>query len=350
MEPITEEVSSEIDNRIFYSYCNTEMVSKMYTFVWNITEFFNIYKLVSNLKLNTEEERLPFNIFLQVDNRNKKVIFYVKATSIIKTILCHVQLQSGLSTEKYLNLPCVNDGENYNFEIDFVFLMAGGLEFALCDSIRVIFKLNCIETILHNTINTMTLHYNDKIQKQDLSTDYTPTMTVTLKIQNTEFQVNKGLLCVKSEYFKTWFDNNKTTIIDLDDISLEIAPMLANFINNTNTSLFQQEIETCNLLKLLKIAIKYNIRDLQIICEQFIKENIFFKEDISDGDILLEVLFFARINDMKDLLNFTIDFIALNINYINNSFFFNIEQNYPILFALLKEAKIHTYEAHSEFK
>ncbi|XP_032677166.1 uncharacterized protein LOC116846877 isoform X2 [Odontomachus brunneus] len=317
MEPITEEISSlNVDNRIYYTYCNTKVVSKMYTFVWCITEFFNIYKLVSHVKLNTEEERLPFNICLQVDNKKEKVTFYVKSTPAIKTMLCQAQLQSGL-------------------------------EFTLYGNVRVIFKLHCIETILHNTIDTVALNFNDRIEIKDLRPGIST--IITLKIQNTEFEVSKELLCAKSEYFKTWFDVNETTVVDIDDVSLEIAPMLKNFINNEDLSMFLQDVDICHLLALFKAAIIYSMRDLQILCIRCIKENIFIREDILEGNILLDVLLFADFYDIKDLLKFTIDFIALNSNYINNSFHLNIEQNYPTLFALLKGAKINTCEAHSVF-
>ncbi|XP_032677157.1 uncharacterized protein LOC116846877 isoform X1 [Odontomachus brunneus] len=348
MEPITEEISSlNVDNRIYYTYCNTKVVSKMYTFVWCITEFFNIYKLVSHVKLNTEEERLPFNICLQVDNKKEKVTFYVKSTPAIKTMLCQAQLQSGLSTDKYYVLPCVRDGEIYSFEIDYIFMTTAGLEFTLYGNVRVIFKLHCIETILHNTIDTVALNFNDRIEIKDLRPGIST--IITLKIQNTEFEVSKELLCAKSEYFKTWFDVNETTVVDIDDVSLEIAPMLKNFINNEDLSMFLQDVDICHLLALFKAAIIYSMRDLQILCIRCIKENIFIREDILEGNILLDVLLFADFYDIKDLLKFTIDFIALNSNYINNSFHLNIEQNYPTLFALLKGAKINTCEAHSVF-
>lgn len=342
---MTEEMSLEDRNKTYYTYCNTETVSKNYTFVWHINDLCNMMKFISNLKLNTDEEQLPFNIFLKADD--VKLIFYVKATPEIKAILCDVRLQSGVSKNKFHNLPCLYDGEKYCFEIDISFLVGQGLEFIFCDSLRIIFNLRCIKSISHYTINTKALHYNNKMDIKDLP-DSTCFITATLNAQNANFRVSKKMLCAKSEYFRNWFSTNKNTTIDMKNLSADVVLMFTDFIDHNDISRIKN-VDIYDVLVLLKMSSTYNIKDLQTICERRVKHSILMERSTLDEEILLDILVFAHRYRIKDLLKLIIDYVVLNMDYIDNTFYLNMLKKFPSIFTLLNEATISTHEAQGVF-
>ncbi|XP_011136104.1 uncharacterized protein LOC105181188 [Harpegnathos saltator] len=358
MEMLQERMSTESENDneniySYYTYCRTEVTSRTFTSVWNLRDFWTIYETMTVLQLNTDDEQLPFNIFMKVDRKDEKFTFYIKHSSPDKRLTYNVMLQSVVS-DRYHTIPSRYDDDQLSYEVTKSLLTEELKGFVTRDTLRVVVKVYTVECIVHNTIYTTVLH-NYTIQNYKTDIKNLPLCNsstfVAFRVDDREILVNTELLSARSNYFRDLFKNNRpeNITIDVDDVSLEVVITFQTFIQYGNTS-FLKYSDIHRLFSLFIMAKRYGVSDLGIICEQYIKELLLQKENIFRCDVSLDVLFFAYENDVKDLLQFAVNFIALNINdHINTKKFIDIIQKYPTLLSLLNEAKINTRKAYYQF-
>lgn len=346
MELESEKVSSE--NKEKYSvltYCRSQLVRKTFTYIYNLREFSTIYKATSILTLNRAHEKLPFDITMKINKREDKVNFSVKSyTYGFKRSICEVSLQSGVTKNKFEILTMLPDGES--FEVTKAFLLTNG-EYVFSDILKIIFKFVCIECVLYSTIHTTALQHDDKKYTGFASGD---TSTAIFKVNNQKYLVNKDLLCAKSKYFRTWYENNKQKdlMLCLPAIPQNVILIFINFLQHNDT--FDLEnIDIQQIFALFTIADKFDVTDLKTICEQSLKEYILLKADIIGQYHALEILRFAYNNCLQDLLKFAVDFVALNItSYSQVRYFSIITEQYPELRTLIQKAKISVRRAYAD--
>ncbi|EFN86698.1 hypothetical protein EAI_12254 [Harpegnathos saltator] len=321
------------ENSSLHIYCRTNLVTKTYVYVWAIDEIWSMYEIISYLKFDPMDGRLPFEIHLECDRSEEKLIFYVEASSSIQKFLCHVYLQSYLSEEDTYILPHYYDVDKVKCEIKKSFLKNVRTEFVHRNILKVIFKFECIERILHNTRHIEML--NNHSDLKDLLPSESNAL-IEFKVGNKKYFVNKEILCAKSQYFKLILRNDNTSIT-LDEKSTSGMLTFIAFIESGDTS----DIKTANiymLFELIEMAQKYDIEGLQDICEEYLQKYLLLKTPALDTKKACDILIHALNYGSTDLLTFVTDLIRLNIDeYAESSYFRSIKRKYPRVNNLLKQ-------------
>lgn len=332
----------------YYTYCCTDVKLKNFTYIWNLVDFWTAYEFIQERFVIHEANRgNPFDISMETNRKEEKVIFHVKNTEpLLKGFRCHVSLPSNVTENKRHTLSCTSHDGELIFEVKWSFLVDEAEEFVLYDRLRVVFKIVCIEYILSSYIGTEVSHHNESMDTNDTELSE-PFNLVVFQGSGWELCINKQLLCAKSEYFGTKsLDKNadENVIILTPDVPLRAVQLFSDFIHRNATSALMY-VEINMVFALFNLASKYRVKDLQVICEQRLKEHLLLKplKNKLEGYDSLEILRFAYDNEAKDLLKFTVDFVALHVNdYIGTELFSDLMQNYPELLALLKVAKSNT--------
>ncbi|XP_029677375.1 speckle-type POZ protein B-like [Formica exsecta] len=159
---------------------------------------------------------------------------------------------------------------------------------------------------------------------------------VTFVINKECLQVNKDLLCSHSEVFKAMFQcglkesaNNK---IEITDTSYNILKQLLSFLQNGYIS---QNIKTnaVVLCELFITAEKYDIKNLKLVCEQYLIMNTTINNVIKHLEI-------AYLNGGQILKNYAIKFINLHFKELEDILEFEtLMQKYPKLLTEIKDVK-----------
>ncbi|XP_032677133.1 uncharacterized protein LOC116846864 [Odontomachus brunneus] len=344
----SEKVSSDNkkDKYSVVSYCRSDLVRKTFVHICNLDEFWTIYKTTNILTLNKANERVPFDIVMNINKIDDKVHFCIKNRSLeLEKALCNVSLQSSVSKNKFKVLPMLSDGKT--FEVQKSFLLTTGQEYVFFGILKVIFKFYCAECILYNTIHTTISHYDDK-KYMDFATDNTS--TIILKTNKNEYLINNDLLCAKSKKFESLFEDKdqKHTIISLPSMSEDVILMFINFLQ-CNSTFISENVELKKLFALFTLADRFEVTDLKTICEQYIKEYILLRADTLGEYNALDILRFAYDNSLQDLIKLATDFIALNINhYLHCKHFLDLTKEHPELYTHLKEVELNVRKAYFE--
>lgn len=159
---------------------------------------------------------------------------------------------------------------------------------------------------------------------------------VTFVINKECLQVNKDLLCSHSEVFKAMFQcglkesaNNK---VEITDTSYNILKELLSFLQNGYIS---QNIKTnaVALCELFITAEKYDVKDLKLVCEQYLIINTTIKN-------VIEYLKIAYLNGGEILKNYAIKLINLHFKEVADTpEFETLVQKYPKLLIEIKDVK-----------
>ncbi|CAI5440293.1 unnamed protein product [Caenorhabditis angaria] len=92
-----------------------------------------------------------------------------------------------------------------------------------------------------------------------------------LKVKDTEFYTNKGILCMKSEYFYDLFikQNYNENVVEIKDVELDdFRFFLASFYP------FFESIQKKNYSKLIELADKYKVSTLHKNCENYLLKDV----------------------------------------------------------------------------
>lgn len=356
MEVSTEKKTAENENEIYslYTYCRTEVLSKTLTSVWNLHGFWTIYDSINILKLNADGDNLPYEIILQIDRKDEKFTFHIKCSTELKHCTYNILLQS-VTSNNFYSIPSCYNSEVISYEVNRSLFMEQLKGFVSRNILRVVVKVCYIECIVHNTMRTTTLRdytvHNYKTDIKDLPI-CDPSTFVTFKVNEKKILINIEALCARSSYFRELFNGNmqENRIICVDHVPLDVVIYFQTFIQQGNTS-FLKYADVYKLFSLFTLAKTYVVKDLQTICEQYLKELLLQKENVYQCDMSLDVLLFAYENEVRDLLEFTVSFIAVNINdHVNTKKFSEIIHRCPVLLTLLKQAQINTSKAHYTFE
>lgn len=322
--------------------CVTHPEFKIYHYSWAINRFLDICALTSVLKL-VPTSTFPFEIYMKSNAATAKVIFYVKGLSEIKQFTCQIILQS-VQNDSLYSIPSCYDGEKLYHELSIAFLQKEGLIYVSDGTLRLYFMIYYMEQILHNIMHTKIKIENDVIDIGQLPS-YDSYALIILKVEGKELFVNKDLLCAKSEYFKFLYSSDQkedNRIQVIYNVQFEIVKMFISYIQTGNTYSIKKDLGTIS--SLFEMAKMYQVKDLETICEQFIKFYV-------TVDNCWQLLHFAHKHSATELLQFTIDYIVLNIKEISSKPEFVIESlRRPALISLLKKSNVITQEAIFDFQ
>ncbi|XP_014487397.1 PREDICTED: uncharacterized protein LOC106751122 [Dinoponera quadriceps] len=293
---IIEEMSPKdtVYKYIVSTFCNTEPLLKMYHYRWVINKFWLTYDLTTSINAGTSE--VPFSLHMIKNPTEGK-------------------------EDKYLS-----DG-----------------------ALRVYFKFSYMQQFVHKVIQTNIIHEGEELPlyNKDFANRNDSHATVVFKADEFTFRVSKDLLCAKSGHFKALNTSILLEEIAVDeDEMLDVVEKFIVFIeSDVVPNIESTSLDTLRALFLM--AKKYDVKDLLIICEEYLKKfvsNCLLHKN--PERILLEILLFAEEHDAKELLKFTASYITLNIKKImENEAFSCIIQLHPKLLTRIKETEFSIQNA-----
>ncbi|CAI5440094.1 unnamed protein product [Caenorhabditis angaria] len=118
--------------------------------------------------------------------------------------------------------------------------------------------------------NSITIDIDVDIKVYDFSQKIPNFTDLTIIVAETEFPINKGVLCSKSKFFYNLFitENFEQNIYKIDDISLNDFRMFIAFFYPVFDC-----VETSNYSKMIELARKYEVGDIHQKCENFLISN-----------------------------------------------------------------------------
>ena len=119
-----------------------------------------------------------------------------------------------------------------------------------------------------------------------------------------EFKVHKAILTSRSEYFKSMFDHDN--VLESKQNLIEITDFKSNVVHEMLCYLYANEVhlDDC-VVELLALSDKYNMKELQIKCENRLARDL-------KSDNALDVLHIAEMYNAKYLATKTRKFILKN--------------------------------------
>lgn len=313
-------------------HCRTKLVIKTFSYIWNIDDFWEVYKYTTEVYstkvefyfifcMSIEKNNLKFYILIDENTTkdfsgsysiflktNKEDIMYAsKSTHMLynKEILCEVPTSD---IQKYLS--------DETFTIRFEFHVFHDL-------------------ITYDISHTHcpTKYTNNNFVSDDLF--------VTFVIKQNSLQISKKLLCLNSKVFAGILYGPKKEVdneIEITDMSYDTVKELLFFIENGYLS---ETIKTdaVALQKLYTAADKYEIKNLKPVCEKYLIMTTTVKN-------IIEHLEITRLDNSSLLHKYAIQFAQMYLKEIeNNSDFKLLMKTYPNIFTRIQNNPINTRTA-----
>lgn len=345
------ESSSENSKKIsthLICHCHTTLNCNVFEYTWRIGNFWT-FKSLRNLNVVTcETGNQPFNIKAFFKRRNSKVYFYsvfsLEQKGLRVNYSTHIQTTKG--PQMILNKK--NIYLKHNSFINSINLKHISLNeitvYTPNNTLTVYFKFEVFE-ILHNTI-----HENIQQKHMSMFNIFVPNESdsqVRLVAEEKSILINKRLLCLKSNVFHALMNENDLMTnneLEITDITYDVLKRLVLYIETDNLVLDDLETNeddgaykvTSILYSLIKVAHKFDIKDLLLLCEQLLIQNT------SENNVV-EHLRVAHTNYANLLENYAIKFIKLyEYSIVKTEDFKTLIKTNPYLLRNIQRVELNT--------
>lgn len=333
--------SSIIEDTIHH--CQTQLKEEKFHYVWNIVDFWNIYKF--NMPLYSSKAKNNFRFSMSPIENNNKLNLYCwidndkddknppkkpvlsKAKDICYSFFIKTDEKEIMRvSSQHLHMEAKN---HYLLHTLLISQLSKPPYSSM--TLTIYFEFSTFIEIFDNNI-----YYSYKSLAPMINTDILlheekPDSFVTFVIHGKRLKANKYLLCSKSKVFEAMFNdlqestNNQIRIIDVEYDTLK---ELLFFLK---TGYLSQSLENkpydsmYNLQQLFIAAQKYAIQDLKLICEQHLITCTTVQNVVRHLEI-------AYLYKGEILAKYTKSFIKLYLKVImKNSEFISLMDKYPKL-------------------
>ncbi|KAM0729210.1 Speckle-type POZ protein [Formica fusca] len=315
----------------------TQLESSIFSYTWSISNFWEIREFISELYgdeiknyfrlyVSFKEDKLEF--YAMTNSKEKIRVSY----SVFSLNTTETKLMSKHATnffvDKYLELL---------YELSISDLKSNSEKYLSEGVFTICFKFCKFDNLINNSICYSYKPGISVTEMQSFVSNEKSDSLVTFVINNEHLQVSKALLCSKSEVFKAMFNydlteniNNKVEIID---IKYDILQQLLFFLQTGCLSEDVRE-DTEIACELMIAAEKYDIKDLKLICEQYLITNT-TKENV------VEHLKIAHLNNGTTLKKYALDFIKLYLkDIVDTPNFITLMQEYHELLLQIENIQL----------
>lgn len=289
-------------------HCRTRLAIKTFSYIWNIDDFWEVYKYATEVYSTKVESHLRFYMSIEKDNL-KFHILIDESTSKNFSGSYFIFLKTNEEDIMYVSK---STHKLYNEEI-LCELPTSDIEKYLSDeTFTICFKFH----VFHDLINYDICHTHcpTKFIINDFVHDDKYDSFVTFVIKQKSLQISKQLLCLNSKVFEIILccgpKNEVDNKIEVTDMSYDTVKELLSFIENGYLS---EKIKTdaVALHELYLAADKYEIKNLKSVCEKYLIMTTTVKN-------IIEHLEVTCLDNSSILQKYAIQFIQLYLKEIKN--------------------------------
>lgn len=345
------QMKTEAKHAIYH--CRTSYNTKVITFVWSITNFWDTYNFLDTLTSSNIKGQ-PFKLQMRIDKKEDKLYFFILPLDNLSID----QVKTQINIQKY-NVSIQHTLKPLMFTNWKIFASIADPLYYICletirlheeiylfnNTLSVCFMFELFENILHN----ITCENIYEVQTQALTTvtndfvcDDESNSLITFTIDEQVLNVKKSsLVRVNSTVFNNILNihaTDKEKKIELRNVKYEDFQLLISYLeSNGLLAITLNENDTHDsyankLSNLLKVANQYDVKDLKVLCEKYL-----IGHTVKDNAAkLLNIAIKANAVDLK---NYTKKLIKLYLDdIINTTEFTELVKNYPeILPEILKQ-------------
>lgn len=303
------------------THCNTEPVLKTYHYTWIIKDFWLIHDFTHTI--NAAQTGLPFSLQMIKKPTKNKVLFIVESVIKVDQFKCYIYLEPSeeyKGTLEKLKLNCQRNDTKWYHELDINYLWSQKNMYTQDGALKLHCKFHHLQHIVHKMIQTNVIKERGELTSRIMCKSSHPDTdaVVIFQVEQRAFSVRKHLFYTKSGYFRTLdVCQTQSNVTIVEDHPFNVMEKFICFIEYD----ILPNIETAKLdilLGLFSLAERYDIPDLLIICEQYLKKFVLYSICYKNKPKVnvIEILLFATKRNTKDLLKFTANCIALHFKQI----------------------------------
>ncbi|XP_029679055.1 speckle-type POZ protein B-like [Formica exsecta] len=323
-------------------HCRTQLESIIFSYTWSISNFWEIREFMSELHC----DKINDYFILYVSFKEDKLEFYARNGKDIRYGQQRMRISYSVfslsSTETKLISKRASDlfvdkAEELLYELSTSDLKNNSEKYLSKGVFTICFKFCKFVNLINSSI---CYSYKPGISVTDMQSFVSNAKSdslVTFVINNEHLQASKALLCSKSEVFEAMFNcdltENRTNKIEITDIKYDILQQLLFFLQTGCLSEDVRE-DTEIACELLIAAEKYDIKDLKLICEQYLIANT-TKENV------VKHLKIAHLNNGTTLKKYALDLIKLYLkDIVDTPNFITLMQEYHELLLQIENIQV----------
>jgi len=321
-------------------HCRTELQLHKFSYTWSIDNFWKTSKFASKLYFNNDEKYFRLCVSFEKDY----VKFYaVVNKSDIKDNKAQITVSYSISFKtiegkvtrisKDMNKWFVNTHYVLLYDLSISYLNDNKQKYLPNETLIIYFEFYICDALVNHNIH---YSYHPEIFTQSIPDEKCDSF-ITFVINEKRLQANKALLCLKSKVFEAMFNcglkesvNNE---VEITDMKYDILQQLLFFLQNGYLS-ENVKTDTNVASELIIAAEKYDLKDLKLICEEYLITNT-TKENV------IEHLKFAYLNNATVLKRYVLSLIKLHLrDLMDTPNFITLVQEYHELLLQIQVTEI----------